>query len=227
MNWFSKFLTSSLGQKVVMALSGIFLMLFLVVHLIGNLQLLKDDGGAAFNQYAYFMTHWPPIKMISYLLYATILLHAWQGLLLWQANKAARGAARYAVNHVRSNERASRSMAWLGIIILIFIVLHMYQFWFQMHWGPIPYLEYDNYDHPVRDIYTLVAATYTNLGYVLFYIICMAVVGYHLWHGFWSSFQTLGLGSNRYSGLIKTIGMLYAVAVPLLFALIPALMYFM
>ena len=82
MNWFTKFLSSSIGQKVVMSLTGIFLMLFLVVHLIGNLQLLKNDGGEAFNAYACFMTHNPLIKTISYSLYAFILLHAWQGISL-------------------------------------------------------------------------------------------------------------------------------------------------
>ena len=227
MSWFSKFLTSSIGQKTVMALTGIFLILFLVVHLIGNLQLLKPDGGEAFNIYAYFMTHNPLIKTVSYLLYASILLHAIQGILLWQRNKEARGENRYAVNHVRASERASRNMAWIGIIIFIFILLHLYQFWFQMHWGNLVYVEYDTYPHPVKDLYTLVAASYENMGFVLFYVISMAVVGYHLWHGFWSAFQTLGLNHRKYTPVIKWIGMGYAILVPLLFALIPVWMYFM
>lgn len=225
MSWFTKFLTSSLGQKFVMALTGIFLMLFLIVHLIGNLQLLKDDGGEAFNTYAYFMTHNPLIKTVSYLLYASILLHAVQGILLARQNRAARGNVRYAVNHVRSSEIASRNMAWLGIVIFVFIVLHMYQFWFQMHWGALQYLEYEGYTHPIKDLYTLVAASYENLGYVIFYVLCMGVVGYHLWHGFWSSFQTLGLNHRRYTPLIKGVGIVYSVGVSVLFALIPVLMY--
>jgi succinate dehydrogenase / fumarate reductase cytochrome b subunit len=124
MSWFSKFLTSSIGQKVIMSLTGIFLMLFLVVHLIGNFQLLKDDGGEAFNTYAYFMTHNPLIKVISYSLYAFILLHAYQGIALWIYNRSARGANKYAVNHTRPAERAARNMAWFGIVILVFILLH-------------------------------------------------------------------------------------------------------
>ena len=225
MSWFSKFLTSSIGQKTVMALTGIFLILFLVVHLIGNLQLLKDDGGEAFNIYAYFMTHNPLIKTISYLLYASILLHAIQGIMLWQNNKASRGQQRYAVNYVRPSERASRNMAWIGIIIFIFLLLHMYQFWFQMHWGNLVFVEYDGYSHPVKDLYALVAASYQNSGFVLFYVLSMAVVGYHLWHGFWSAFQTLGLTHRKYSPVIKWIGMAYAIIVPLLFAVIPVAMY--
>ena len=228
MSWFSKFLTSSIGQKTVMALTGIFLILFLVVHLIGNLQLLKDDGGEAFNHYAYFMTHNPLIKTISYLLYASILLHAVQGLMIWQRNKAARGTQRYAVNHTRPSERASRNMAWLGIIIFIFLLLHMYQFWFQMHWGNLVYVEYGQFpEHPVKDLYALVAESYRSMGFVLFYVISMAVVGYHLWHGFWSAFQTLGLNHRKYTPLIKWVGMAYAILVPLLFAVIPVWMYAM
>lgn len=227
MSWFSSFLTSSIGQKVVMALTGLFLTIFLAVHLLGNLQLLKADGGEAFNQYAYFMTHNPLIKTTSYLLYASILLHALQGILIWQRNKAARGANRYAVNHVRSSERTSRNMAWIGIVLFVFIVLHMYQFWFQMHWGPVGEVTYDGDLHPVKDLYALVAASYENLAYVLFYVVSMAVVGFHLWHGFWSAFQTLGLNHSKYTPLIKGIGGAYAIVVPALFALIPVWMYLM
>ena len=225
MSWFSRFLTSSIGQKIVMALTGIFLMMFLIIHLLGNLQLLKDDGGEAFNVYAYFMTHNPVIKVISYALYASILLHAVQGILLWQRNKAARGSQGYAVNHVRSSERASRYMAAIGIIIFVFIVLHMYQYWAQMHWGALAFVEYDGYSHPVKDLYALVASSYENIGFVLFYVLSMGVVGFHLWHGFWSAFQTLGLNYRKYSPVIQWIGMAYAVLVPVAFAVIPVYMY--
>jgi succinate dehydrogenase / fumarate reductase cytochrome b subunit len=226
MGWFSKFLTSSIGQKMVMALTGIFLTLFLAIHLLGNLQLLQLDGGEAFNMYAYFMTHNPLIKTVSYLLYASILLHAWQGILLWQRNKTARGENRYAVTHTRSSERASRNMAWLGIIIFVFIILHMYQFWFQMHWGDLRMVLYDGADHEIKDLYKLVAQSYESLGFVLFYVVSMAVVGFHLWHGFWSAFQTLGLNHKKYTPLIKWIGAAYAVVIPLLFAIIPIVMHF-
>jgi succinate dehydrogenase / fumarate reductase, cytochrome b subunit len=225
MSWFSKFLTSSLGQKFVMSLTGLFLMLFLIIHLIGNLQLLKADGGEAFNTYAYFMTHNPLIKVVSYTLYASILLHAIQGILLWQRNKAARGDHRYAVQHARPSERPARNMAWLGIVIFVFIVLHMYQFWFQMHWGPVPFVEYESYPHPVRDLYSLVNDEYNNIAFVVFYVISMIVVGVHLRHGFWSAFQTLGVNQKKYTPLIHTLGFAYAVIVPALFALIPVWMF--
>lgn len=225
MSWFFKFLSSSIGQKVIMSLTGLFLMLFLVVHLIGNLQLLKDDGGEAFNAYTYFMTHNPLIKIISYTLYTFILWHAIQGLRLWLNNRAAAGGTRYAVTHVRTEERSSRNMAWLGIVIFVFIVLHMWQFWFQMKFGEVPEVNVAAYDHPVKDLYTPVYAAFSNTGYVVFYVISMVVVALHLWHGFWSSFQTLGLSHRRYTPLIKGIGYLYSIGVPALFALIPLWVY--
>lgn len=208
-----------------MSLTGIFLMLFLVVHLIGNLQLLKDDGGEAFNTYAYFMTHNPLIKTISYGLYAFILIHAFQGIALWLNNKAARGNVRYAVQHTRSSERASRNMAWLGIIIFVFLILHLWQFWLQMKMGVLPPVEVEAYDHPVQNLYLPVAEAYTNIFYVVFYVICMGVVGLHLWHGFWSAFQTLGINHRRYTPLIKGVGMVYSIGMAVGFAIIPIWMY--
>jgi succinate dehydrogenase / fumarate reductase cytochrome b subunit len=226
MSWFTKFLDSSIGQKVIMSLTGLFLMLFLVVHLAGNLQLLKDDGGEAFNTYAYFMTHNFLIKTISYSLYAFILWHAVQGIRLWLGNRAARGNVRYAVQHTRSSERTARNMAWFGIVIFVFIILHMYQFWLQMKMGKLPPVEVAAYDHPVSNLYTPVAEAFTNIYYVLFYVISMVVIAFHLWHGFWSSFQTLGLTAKKYSPAIKAVGYAYSIGVPLGFALIPIVMFF-
>lgn len=225
MGWLTKFLSSSLGQKFVMAGTGLFLMLFLVVHLIGNLQLLKDDGGEAFNTYAFFMTHNPLIKIVSYSLYAFILLHTFQGLSLWRKNRAARGTVRYAVEHSRPNERSSRNMAWLGIVIFVFLVLHLWQFWLQMKMGVLPAVDVAAYDHPVQNLYLPVKEAFANVGYVVFYVVCMAVVGFHLWHGFWSSFQTLGLDHRKWTPLIKTVGYVYAIGVPVGFAIIPIVMF--
>ena len=98
MSNFAKTFSSSLGKKLVMALTGIFLCTFLVVHLVGNLQLFKDDAGQAFNAYAYFMTHFGPIKIVSYLLYASIIIHAVYALLLTAGNKKALPVA-YAVQN--------------------------------------------------------------------------------------------------------------------------------
>lgn len=209
-----------------MSLTGLFLMLFLVIHLLGNLQLLADDGGEAFNTYAFFMTHNPLIKLVSYTLYLFILIHTVQGLRLWLNNRAARGNVRYDVSHVRPSERSARNMAWLGIVIFVFIILHLWQFWLKMKMGVLPPVEVAAYDHPVQNLYLPVAEAFKNGGYVLFYTVCMVVIAFHLWHGFWSSFQTLGLDHRKYTPIIKGIGYVYSIGIPLGFALIPILFYF-
>lgn len=209
-----------------MALTGIFLMLFLVIHLLGNLQLLKDDQGEAFNTYAFFMTHNPVIKIISYSLYAFILLHTVQGLRLWFYNRASRGENRYAVRNTRASESSARNMAWFGIVIFIFLILHLWQFWLQMKLGALPPVEVDAYEHPIQNLYQPVADAFQNIFYVIFYVLSMIVVGFHLWHGFWSSFQTLGLTHKKYTPIIKGIGYLYSVGIALGFAIIPIVSYF-
>lgn len=219
MSWFSRFLTSSIGRKLVMSLTGLFLIIFLLVHLTGNFQLLMDDGGRQFNLYAKFMTTNPLIKTVSYLLYAFILLHAIQGIAIWLKNRAARGGRGYAVSHRNGASWPSRNMGWLGVVILVFILVHMYQFWLQMKLGVLPKVEIDG--QMVKDLYTPVAAAFSNIGFVIFYVISMAVIAFHLWHGFQSSFQTLGLNHKKYTPVIMTIGRIYSVAIPLGFALIP------
>ncbi len=225
MSWFSNFLTSSIGKKLIMSLTGLFLIVFLLVHLTGNLQLLMDDGGRQFNLYAKFMTTNPLIKFTSYGLYAFILLHAIQGILLWLKNKAAKGSS-YAVNNTRATNTVAgfaKNMGWLGIIILVFLLIHMYQFWLQMKLGHLPMVEYDGVQ--VKNLYAPVTETFSNIGFVVFYVLSMVVIAFHLWHGFQSSFQTLGLNHKKYTPFIHGLGKLYAVAVPLGFALIPILFF--
>ncbi|NRB52913.1 MAG: succinate dehydrogenase cytochrome b subunit [Saprospiraceae bacterium] len=226
MNWFSRFLTSSLGKKLLMSLTGLFLISFLIIHLIGNFQLLIDDGGKQFNVYAKFMTTNPVIKTVSYLLYGSILLHAVQGLLIWRENRVARGGTRYAVKVTRAvntSAKLSSNMGWLGAIVLVFILVHMYQFWLQMKLGNLPMATYDGQEY--KDLYTIVAAAYQNIFYVIFYVVSMLVIAFHLWHGFQSSFQTLGLNHRKYTPFIHVLGKLIAVVIPLGFAVIPVFMF--
>jgi succinate dehydrogenase / fumarate reductase cytochrome b subunit len=222
MNWFTKLLTSTLGRKLMMALTGLFLILFLVVHLIGNLQLLHSDGGQAFNVYAKFMTSNPLIKTVSYLNYTCILVHVIWALLLTMHNRKARGSEGYAVSNSAS-PWTSRSMGVLGTLILIFIVIHLKGFWAEMHWGGIPTKNYDGEE--VKDLYAVVNLAYSIPGYVAVYVISMLVLAFHLWHGFASAFQTLGLNHVKYNGAINFVGRAFAIVVPALFALIPIWMY--
>lgn len=222
MNFLKHFLTSSIGQKVVMSLTGIFLVTFLVVHLTGNIQLLLDDNGKQFNLYAAFMTTNPFIKTTSYLLYFGIILHAVQGWLVWKKNKKSRGKQKYAVKVTRTtntNSYMARKMGWLGTIIFVFILIHLYQFWFKMKMDWLPKVTYDGVE--VKNLYAPVAEAYSNIGFVLFYIFCMIVIAMHLWHGLQSAFQTLGVNHRKFGGLIRVIGKMYAILIPAGFALIP------
>lgn len=142
MNWFTKAFTSTVGRKLVMALTGLFLCVFLVVHVSGNFQLFKDDGGLAFNNYSVFMTHNPLIKTVSYLLYATFLLHIFQSLLLTLHNRKSRPVG-YQKNTPQANSAwSSRNMGILGTVILVFLVVHMNDFWFEYKFGEIPFKAY-------------------------------------------------------------------------------------
>jgi succinate dehydrogenase / fumarate reductase cytochrome b subunit len=223
MNWFIAFLTSSLGKKLIMSLTGLFLMIFLVVHLSGNFQLLLHDEGKNFNLYTKFMTTNPVIKTISYLLYFFILLHTIQGLVLWRQNRTAR-KSRYAVSGTKTSTFASRNMAYLGMIIFIFLVIHLWQFWFQMKIGGLDMITYAGHE-PVNNLYEVVAYAFGQWWYVIFYVICMVFLGYHLLHGFQSAFQSLGINHKKYSPLIKGIGAIYSIAVPIGFAAIPVIFY--
>lgn len=225
MSWVSNFLTSSIGKKLIMSLTGLFLIVFLLVHLVGNIQLLFNDGGEAFNVYAKFMTTNPVIKASSYGLYAFILIHSIQGMLLWRKNATARGS-QYAVKKTRATGTsafASSKMGWLGTIILVFLILHLYQFWLQMKLDVVPYVTIEGVE--MKNLYLIVSDAFANPLYVGLYVVSMFVIGMHLWHGFQSSFQTLGLSHKKYTPFIKGLGKVYSVLIPLGFAVIPILFF--
>lgn len=249
--------TSSIGRKVLMALTGLFLVLFLVIHLLGNLQLLKDDSGYAFNKYAWFMTTNPLIKTVSYLLYATILLHAFKGLYLAFQNKKARGAKAYgAYNGGANSHWTSRNMGLLGTVILLFIVGHMADFWWEYKFGDIPWTKYEtsiidetttatdisSEDHGAhirmgvagdkevfitKDLYKETAEAFEEGWLVALYVLAMAMIAFHLWHGFASAFQSLGINHSGWNPLIKGLGVIVSVAIPIGFAIIPLYVYFL
>lgn len=227
MNWFTRFLTSSLGQKVVMSLTGIFLILFLIVHMSGNLQLLADDGGKSFNIYAAFMSENPFIRVISIALYASILLHAIQGILLARANRIAKGA-KYSGGRVAGATWASKNMALLGILIFAFLCLHMGDFWVKMRFtDQLTMVSYTGHDEAVQDIYSRVNVAFQELWIVIVYLIGVLALAMHLIHGFQSAFQTLGLAHKKYTPLINAIGWIYSIVICAGFAIMPLYHYFL
>lgn len=206
-----------------MALTGLFLILFLVVHLIGNLQLLKSDEGQAFNLYSKFMTSNPLIITISVLNFTFIAIHIIWAAILTRRNRAARGPVGYAVNK-NSSTLTSRNMGILGTLVLIFLVIHLKGFWYQTHFGDIPLVDYEG--AKAKNLFAVVNEAYSQIWYVVVYVVSMAIVGFHLYHGFGSAFQTLGLNHVKYNPIIRFVGVAFSLVVPLLFALIPILMYF-
>lgn len=228
----SALIKSSIAKKYWMALTGLFLCLFLIGHLAGNLQLMMEfgkDARSQFNDYAYFMTHNPAVKILSYVTYFSILFHAIDGILLAIQNNKARPKG-YTKNKAAANSTfVSRNMAPLGLILLLFIIGHMTQFWGQMHFGDLP--TYKNADGvEVNDLYMLVIYAYKNetmgLIWTLAYVVCMVAIGMHLWHGFQSAFQSLGARTGKYKKLIVGFGKFFAVAIALGFAIIPLYIHF-
>jgi succinate dehydrogenase / fumarate reductase cytochrome b subunit len=258
MSWVTQTLSSSIGKKLVMALTGLFLCSFLIVHMSGNLQLFKQDDGLAFNVYAVFMTTNPLVKTISYGLYAFIILHAIEGLYLAYQNRQARGSQRYVVSNGKANSSwFSRSMALLGTILLVFIVVHMSNFWFEYKFGYVPYTQYEQnlvtgevasapfegqinnkleeYVREesntrvviVKDLYRSVMEGFKNPILVLFYVLSMFAVSFHLVHGFKSAFQTLGINHSKYNPLLNFLGVgVFGILIPIGFALMPLYFFF-
>ena len=220
MRWIINFMTSSLGQKVIMSLTGLFLITFLIVHLLGNISLMFDDEGYAFNTYAYFMTQNPLIKTVSLGLYFFIALHTIQGLMITFKNRMARGQG-YAVKAKDNASFSSRNMALLGTLVLAFLFIHMGDFWLKMKLDMLPIVSYEGYDAPMADLYKRVSIAFQNPLLVVAYVIGQIVLALHLWHGFQSAFQSLGLNHPKYTPLIKGLGKAYSILVPAGFALIP------
>ncbi|UOQ55518.1 succinate dehydrogenase cytochrome b subunit [Hymenobacter cellulosivorans] len=221
MSWISKTFSSSIGRKIIMAITGLFLCSFLVVHLIGNLQLFKDDGGQAFNVYSHFMGTNPLIRTVEWVLVLGFGFHIYESIVLTQRNKTARGS-NYASNHAEQNSPwQSRNMGLLGTIILIFLLVHLYNFFYRARFGELD-PDINNND----DLYTLVATSFKQLWYVILYVAAQIALGYHLIHGFRSAFQTLGLNHRKYTPAIKFVGYAFSVLVSAGFAVMPLYFYF-
>ena len=215
---------NSLGRKNLMAITGLFLCLFLVIHLAGNLQLLlpPEQARLQYNLYSEVLSHNIIIKVISYALYASILAHAIYALLLTQKARTARGQQGYVYDRRRQTAPwYRRFMGVLGALLLVFIVIHMKDFWFQYKFTSVAL---DSAGR--KDLYAIVEQAYTQGWYVALYVFSMLVLGFHLWHGFFSAFQTMGLYHPKYGRWMKRAGMLYTLVITMGFIVIPIYMYF-
>lgn len=231
MSWLTQTLSSSVGRKLVMAVTGLFLCSFLVIHLLINLQMLRHDNGAMFNYWANFMaTNWL-IRTMEVVLMAAIIFHVYDGLYLANKNRKARGGQKYVVDRAGQNsEWTSRNMALLGTILLIFLIVHFMNFWVRARFGLLGGLaEVSNPKLPnetVHDLYSVATTAFRVPWYVALYVAAQVALGYHLWHGFRSGFQTLGLNHRKYTPAIRVTGYVFSVVVSVLFAAIPLVMFF-
>lgn len=209
------FLNSSLGRKIVMALSGLFLCSFLVVHLIINLFALKvkTDGGAEFEMYAHFMATYPLIRPLEWILFGGFLLHAVLGIYLAIANRRSR-PVQYEVNKAGENSSWVSRLSWLtGIFVGVFLVVHINTFFVQSrYFGKEPMID-------------LMIDAFRSPLYVAFYLLALVFLAYHLKHGFQSAFQTFGLHIGKYKNLVNSVALVFWLLIPILFAIIP--MYFL
>ena len=197
----TSYFTSTLFRKTLAALSGLFLTLFLIGHLVGNLQLIMFSGSSAqqqFNEYALFMTTNPAVKILSIITYTCIILHTILTIFLSIQSKNARPVG-YSVSSGSGNSNwSSRNMPLLGVLVLVFIVIHMKSFWYEMHFGQMPYQILKD-GSKIKDLHQITTQAFKNGWYSLFYVVCMLSLGFHLFHGVQSGFQTIGLKTRKYS----------------------------
>ena len=208
----SGFLSSSVGRKVVMSLSGLFLITFLLVHLGVNLTLFI--GSETFNGASHFMATNPIIQVMQYVLAAGFIFHIAMGIKLELKNRASR-PIKYAKNNAAANSGwASRNMIYTGILILLFIILHLKDFFVKIKFGE------------VHDDYQLVTQLFKNPIYVLIYVIAFLLLGIHLSHGFQSAFTSVGARAPKYLKCVKNLGMLFSYFIALGFSIIAIYFYF-
>ena len=222
----NKYFTSTIFRKILAAFSGLFLTLFLLGHLVGNLQLFISgiEGQTRFNKYALFMTTNPVVKFLSIVTYLSILLHIVFTLYLSMQSKLARPIG-YAVSSGNANSTwSSNNMAILGTFLLLFIIVHMRSFWYVMHFGEMPYQYLDD-GTKVKDLYLITTSAFKNPIYTLFYVLSMVALSLHLKHGVESAVQTIGLKLPYYEKPFKFFASFISFIIPATFASIPIYLY--
>ncbi len=222
-----KALASTVGKKFIMALTGLGLVGFVITHLAANLLLMKSDG-TSFNTYAYNLTTWGVLLLVAELgLAALFITHIVSAILVKRANASARPQG-YRVAKSKGgpsySNPASRNMFITGMIIFAFLIIHIWQFRF----GPGESAGYTTQlkAGEARDLHRLVVETFKNPMFMVFYSVCMIVLGFHLRHGFWSAFQSLGLLNNQSREKLNKLSILLAAIIAGGFLLIPIWIFF-
>lgn len=215
--------STTLINKLIIATTGLFLCFFLIIHLLGNLQLFlpEDQAREQFNWYSSALSGNIVIKAISWILYLSFISHAVYALIVTIKNKRSNGKSyNYDKRNVASTWN-SRNMGVLGTIILLFLIIHFKDFWYAYKFTDLPI---DNAGN--KDLYQVVVQAYSQLWYVIIYEISFIALGFHLLHGFFSASRTLGLYHPRYVKAIKITGWIYTVIITAGFMAIPLYIYF-
>jgi succinate dehydrogenase / fumarate reductase cytochrome b subunit len=231
MKW-SQFFTSAVGRKIVMALTGLFLISFLVVHVGLNSCIFNDlkwfnpeDNGSMFNRAAYFMGNSLVIRIIEFGLFAGFLLHIIQGYAVEFSNQQRRKKG-YAVSlGNRGSTWMSRSMAILGTLIFIYLVVHISQFWVPSRITGLEEVSYDGRP-PIHNLFLRMYEVFQEPWVVVLYLVGVISLAFHLLHGFHSAFRSVGVHNKKYLSMLKGLGYVFSVIVCLLFALMPLSMHF-
>lgn len=201
-----------------MALTGLFLVTFLIVHASINGMIWYNDGGETFTHWGHFMATNPIIHILEVGLVAGFLIHIFDGLMLWYQNHSAR-PVKYSYNKPSANSKwYSRSMGLLGTLILIFLIIHTSQFWIPNRTNQITTGE-------ELHLYQMMLSTFQNPLIVVVYVLGCFSLFWHLLHGFKSAFQTLGLNHVKYNKAIEVVGIAFAIIVPFIFAMMPISIY--
>ena len=202
-----------------MAFTGLFLITFLIVHAGINSCIFLNDNGQTFNEVAHFMSHNWIVRFLEVGLFAGLILHIIQGLMLWKQNKAARPVGYYQNKPEKNSTWYSRSMGILGTLLLLCLVMHLAHFYVgtkvALYSGDAPH-----------NLYEEMQEVFSEWWIVALYMAGVIALFWHLFHGFQSAFQTFGINHKRYTPIIKTLGSAYSVIITLLFALMPLAMFF-
>ena len=207
----------------MMSLAGLFLIVFLLVHLAINLSLIFSESRETFNIAAHFMGTNLVVKIMELVLFGGFLLHMFYGVFLQLQNWFAR-PSRYKKENFSQTSFFSKFMIHTAAIITVFLVIHLFDFYLNAKiFGDVPLVNYNGKEY--HDLGILVIEKFKMGGYVIFYIACFLFLAFHLLHGFQSAFQTLGLRVERYERLIDIVGIFFWLIIPICFAAMP--LYFL
>ncbi len=213
---------NTLIRKIIMAATGLFLCFFLLIHFLGNMQLFMspEEAQKSFNSYSSFLTGNILVKVVSYVLYLSIIAHAIYALIISLKNK--NSGAKYSLDkRGRSSKWYSRNMGVLGTVILLFLVLHFQNFWYVYKFGQIGV---DSWGH--KDLYTVVVTAFQQSWIVIIYVLSMIALAYHLIHGLSSAIRTIGVFNPKFVRWINTITTIYSIVISIGFAMMPIYIYF-